>query len=241
MIILNEFTKSPEIIFISYEEVIKSPYPFIIKQIQEKYKDYYKDYINFDLIDNLDLDNINRLCVQRQEKNILKYLSKKEFDFITALNDIYKKFDDMFIKSDFLSIGKNIHFLLSQKFTQRIYMYTPIYDKRIHLDIQMNFKDMDKIKYVTGDFFEVVKSLDGITSYILNDIMDVSTLLSTNKISYTNILLANYGYNYTLNENGKLILRLNIDEIMKEKIFKFVTFTPIDFSESHFSALNTPK
>jgi hypothetical protein len=124
---------------------------------------------------------------------------------------------------------------MNQKFTSKIYIYSEEYDKRIHADIQMNYKDMNKVNYVTGPLHEVIKQIEGVTTYIFADIFDVTTLLAFDKCAYTNVLVANYGYNYYYMEDGKLALRMNLEEVSKEKIFKFATFMPADFTNSHFS------
>jgi len=237
---MNEFTKMDEVIFITYDEVIKNPYPILLLTILKKYKDIYKDYLKLELIDGMDLDDLYVLCCQRHEKNIFRYLTKKEFDFDKALNDIYYKFNDLFINTDLLPIGNSIHMLLTQKFTKKIYVYTKTYDKRIHLDLQLNFHDMTKINYVTGNLYDVLNTLEGVTTYIFNDIMDVSYLIG-DKLNYSNILVANYGYNYTLDENKNMILRLNLSDIYNQYVFKFSTFIPIDLTEKHLESIKKNK
>lgn len=234
---MNEFTKQDEYIFIEYEEIIKNPYPFILKQLRDKYKQYYEDFINFSKIDNLNDDNLLRLCLQRTEKNILRYIAKKSFDFDKALDEVYNKFDDMYINLPLMNIGKNIPLLLSQKFTKKIYIYSEKYDKRIHFDIQSNFNNMTDINYVTGDFHDVMEKLEGITAFILSDINKIIPIVHHKRSEYTNILLAQYGYNYTMIDD-KLSLRIPLDEYVKgDNIFKYVTFMPTDLSNANFSQL----
>jgi hypothetical protein len=233
----DEFTKRPEIIFITYDEVIKNPYPFLLKQILSKYKKNYENFIDLASIENMDDKNLMRFCVQRTNQNIFRELAKVEFDYDKANDDLYSKFDDMFLNSSLLSMGKNIPFLLAQKFTKKIYVYTRNYDKRVHLDLEMNFHDMDKIKYVVGDFDEVISSLDGITSYILNDANYIIPIIYNKKIEYTTVLVANYGYNYAMNEDEQMVLKINVADILEPNIFKFATFMPEEFTEEHFTNL----
>jgi hypothetical protein len=235
---MNEFTKKPEIIFITYNEIIKNPYPLILEQIKTKYYDIYKEFLNLDLIKNLDYNNLLTICTKRDKKNIFEYLALKQFDYEKTLSEIYNKFDDLYLKSNLLSIGNSIFYLLHQKFTEKIYIYSEKYDKRIHFDLQFNFKDMKKVNYVTGPYNKVMEKLDGITTYILNDIMYVTPIISTDKCKYTNILIANYGYNYYLNENNNLRLRVNLDDVYMEKCFKYATFLPAKFDKSYFTNLN---
>jgi len=234
---MDEFTKKPEIIFITYDEVIKSPYPFILKQISTRYKQFYEPYLDLSRIEKMDENNLDRLCVQRTDKNLFRYLSKIPFDFDKSMSDILNKFDDMYFNCPLMKMGTALTFLLSQKFTQKVYIYTEKYDKRVHLDIQTTYRDMDRVNYITGNFDEVICSLNGVTSYILNDINYLVPLIHHKKTEYTNILVGNFGYNYALNDQNQMVLRINIDEWVKEFIFKFATFMPIEFTDEHFTTL----
>ena len=90
---------------------------------------------------------------------------------------------------------------------------------------------MTKVVYINGDFNEVIADIhkdDRITSYIVNNIEYVKKLLDTNMATYTTILLANYGYNYKMNEEHQIpeLLIDGIEKLGKEKIFKFGVFDP---------------
>jgi len=225
----TEFVKRPEIIFICYDEVIKNPYPFILHQMRTTYRNVYDNFINFSLIDKLNMIDLLKFCIQRRKVNIFHQLSKKEFDYKKSLNDIFYKYDDMYILSEPLIISSSIHVMLKQKFTEKIYIHTDKYDKRVHIDIQTQFKDMEKINYITGNLFNVISKLSGVTTYILRNILDVGIILELNKSEYTNIIVANYGYNFTLDEKNILIPRFNVEDSIMEKIFKFATFSPYNF------------
>jgi hypothetical protein len=241
---MEDFTKKPEIIFISYDGIIKCAEPFILKQILKFYRKNFEKFINLSLIDKLDDLNLLTFCVKRQNKNIFESLALKHFDYNKSYMTMYNKFEDMYLQSDLLAIGRAITFLLSQKFTEKIYIYSKNYDKRIHADIQLNYKDMNKVNYVTGPLEDVFNQLNGITTYIFADILDItSLLLYKEKCKYTNILVANYGYNYCIrdNNNGIISLRMDLEKISQDLIFKFATFMPVDFTNDYFTMFNNKK
>lgn len=223
----NYFNNRPETIFITYEEVIKSPFPFILTQLQTRYKDHFKGFINFDLLKNLDEKGLVDFCIKRTEKNILRNVAIQNFDFESSIKQLRDNFKEIIWEnSQELSMTKSIPILLNQKFLDKIFIYTKEYDKNIHKDIQENFKNMDKIKYITGPTLnDVLDAIPKITTYILNDIMDFSTLLCRD-IRYSNILVADYGYNYTVKEN-KAVLRIDPDPLSKEKVYNFALFSPV--------------
>lgn len=236
----NMFTERPEVFLISYEEVIKSPYPFLLHQIVHRYREVYDDFLHLEIIEKMDMENLARYCIQRTDYNILTGLAKKEFDYDSALRELKKRFFNIYENCELLSIGNSLPMLLSQKFTQKIYLYTEEYDVRIHLDIQNSFHDMERVPYVTGNFADVLDAIpETITTFILNDVTDIGVIFAKQKEAYTNILVASYGYNYVLDEeSGDLKLRYNVEEHIEEnRIFKFATFIPQNLTEKHFTNL----
>jgi hypothetical protein len=234
----NPFEGRPEIIFMCYEDVIKSPYPFLLNEINTKLSQYYESFLDLDKIKGKDLFNLSRLCVQRSKPNILEYLAKTEFDYVKALKDLKDRYFKVYADSELLAMGKNMDILLAQKFTKKIYLYTEIYDIRIHLDIQETFKDMQRVTYVTGSFKNVINKIEGITSYILNDLDYAYQIIKEGKEEYTDIMVANYGYNYFVDDDSQeLELRLNMQSLIKDSICKFGTFTPLAMDERHFTQI----
>jgi hypothetical protein len=155
------------------------------------------------------------------------------------MKDIFNRFPDMYSKSEKLVMGDSLHMILSQGFTEKVYVYTPEYDERVHVDLNDTYRNPDKLKYITGDFANIIEDFDDITTFIFNDIIDISTLIAFNKTKYTNILVANYGYNFTIDDNGNLTLRIDAESMMEEYVFKFSTFTPAKLGSEHFSQVQT--
>jgi hypothetical protein len=234
----NEFEGKPEIIFMDYEGVVKSPYPFLLNKINTELAPYYESFLDMNKIKGLDIYNLTRIAVQRTDKNILRYLAKSDFDCDQALKDLKNRYLNLYEESELLSMGGNMDILLAQKFTKKIYLYTEEYDIRIHMDIQNIFHDMQRVTYVSGNIEKVLEKLEGITSYMVGDIDHVYHIIKSGKADYTNIMLANYGYNYYMDDDTKKIdLCLDIKELTKDVICKFGTFTPANLTEKHFSRL----
>lgn len=235
----NEFEGKPEIIFITYDEVIKSPYPFLLNEINTSLQGVYDTFLDLSEVKGRDMGNLLRLCTQRTDRNLFEYLAKREFDYATALKELKDRYFEVYDKSPLLTMGTSLQMLLTQKFTEKVYIYTEEYDIRVHLDIQNTYKDMKRVNYVTGDFGKVLDKLEGITSYILNDLDYIIDILNKDKAEYTNILLASYGYNYVLDEdNDSLDLRIDVEHLIKDRICKFGTFIPAEFTHQDFSQVN---
>ena len=226
-----------ETIFMPYEEIVKSPYPLILQTILENYKDFYTPYLRLEEIESYDLRNLARLCIQRTDVNIFEYLAKTDFDFESSLIEYKNKYADIYTRSEILKIGLSFPLLMGQKFTEKVYFYSQAYDPRIHLDLQNTVGSMDKVSYVVGESMaDVVSEIpETITSFILNDVAQVIELTATGKLKGTNVLLANYGYNYALNPEGELALKIDMETLSKLYEFNYGLFTPKDLSHEDFA------
>lgn len=232
----NPFVAKDEIIFIEYEEIIRSPYPLLLNLIAHQYRDSYKDFLWMEEFESMDMKNLERLCVQRTKKNIFEYLAKTPFDYDKALKEFKDKFFNLYNESPMLAIGENIAKFMTQKFTKQIYIHTEEYDTRVHLDIQETFNNMELVNYVTGPFDDVIQTLDGISCYILRDIEKVPVIFDHQKGNYTEILLAAYGFNYKLDEKEDPVYKIDIQPFLTdETVFKFGTFQPVELTAEHFT------
>ena len=220
----------PEVVFVTYDGVVKDYRPFLLKQIASNPKmlEVYKNYIDTALITTLTDKQLNFLPVISTSRNILEYISIKKFNYDKSLNDLYQMFPNIYSDSELLPLGNSINILRRQKFTSKIFIYTEEYDKRIHFDIQDNFSDMSTIEYISGPFEDVINSItETITTYILNDIKLVDKLIELNRIKETQVLISDTGYNYKDN-NGELIVNIdNLEEKMYNHIFKLAMFKPV--------------
>lgn len=222
----------PEVIFVTYDEVIKSPYPVLLHQILYRFRSVYEKFLNFDDIDGMDVKALMLYCTKRTHKNVFRDLMITEFDIDKSLKEATDRFFDVYSKSDLLSIGDSLRRVAAQRFTKKIYIYTPVYDLRVHIDIQETYGDMDKINYVNGDFTEVIKNLPEITSYFLNDAEYVNALIEMKKLKHTTVLLAEYGFNY-IKEGDELFYKFDVESATEEHKFKFGSFAPFIVTDDH--------
>lgn len=227
---MNSFASQKEVLFIMYDDIIKTTKFLILKKLMEEpYKSCYKDYIDFNKIENLSDEKLMKLIFSATDKNILKALSINKFDFDNTYIDLYLNYPDIIKMSEPLAFADSIDILLKQKFVEKVYIYTPYYDKNIYDDIYDTYGD-SRIIYVYGELNDVLDKLlksTRITSYILNDVDIVNLLIKKGIIPYTNILIVDTGWQYTINEKGIPVLKLkDSDKISKDFIFKLAMFSP---------------
>jgi len=230
----NPFVSQNEIFFIMYEDIIKTfKFHILKKLLTTDLREGYDGYIDFSKIENKSDDELMTLTMTATDKNILKYLALKKFDFDATYIDLYLNNKDIIKKSQLLSFGNSIRLLLPQKFVNKIYIYNKYRDDDIYKDIY-DIYSSKKITFTYGDFDDVIEAIhkkERITTYVLNDVTLINNLIDSNRIQYRTVLVPSYGYNYTVDNTGKVTLRINeIDKLSKDKIFKFETFYPMSMN-----------
>lgn len=218
-----------EYIFIEYHDVIKSFKLYILKKLlTDEYRKNYDTFLHYESIENKTEEELCGIIKKSINFNILRTLAIKKFDWNLTYSDLVSQFDDIAKESHPLIIGSNaIKILLLQKFTKKIYIHTPVYDERVKEDLENMYSD-ERIEYVYGPFKESVSAIkQHITSFILNDMLMINELINIRRISYSTVMIANYGYNYKINDKGELTTIVDdLDKKSKDYIFKVALFEP---------------
>ena len=230
----NPFTMRKEIMLIEYEDVIKCPSAGILNLIKKDYMDELKDLINVSKLKLMDFNNIQRYSIERPTRNILDYIKVNQFNTETIYNALYNAYDTIYMDLPLMSIGDSVYFISKQKFTEKIYIFSEKYDKKIEFDIKENYCELDNVFYVAGDFKSIINNIEKPTSYILSDIDKVQTIIDENMIEFVEIMVAQYGYNYCI-DDSILKIRGDYDKMMYDKNFKIASFTPLKMDNSYYT------
>lgn len=230
----NPFTLRDEYILIEYKDVIKCPSAGMLQLIKDEYIEDMKDLIDTRKLQRMDFKNIQRYCIERPFKNILDYIKIIDFNTDDIYNALYNNCNDLYEKLPLMIMGEAVFMLISQKFTKKIYIFSEEYDKKIEDDIIEKFGEHKNIFYVAGSFADILNNIEQPTSYMLSDVDKVKTILKLNKQEYSEIMIAQYGYNYEIND-GIIQIRGNYDELMPEKHFKIASFTPLNMDSNYYN------
>ena len=128
--------------------------------IQTNYADKFKDYINLDLLYNLDDDALRLLCISRNVINPLQWLAKKEFNYDKNYEYFKGKYRNMYASSPEFSIAENIRRFIHTYFIEKVYIYSRKYDERIAFEIKSLFGSSSKLVYAAGTISAVIDKFE---------------------------------------------------------------------------------
>lgn len=199
--------ETANVVFV-YDNVLKSPDPFIIKSIKTKYRENFEDFLDFSLIDTMANDDaLSFATLHRKIKNPLEWLAKKEFDYEKFYTKMKKKFKQLYIESPELYQYKTLKTYSRSYCIDKIYIWNPYYDVRQHADLQDILESNNNIQYVVSENF--VDCLDDIGDVNLVydwDIDRVKTIIDGGNHNHIYFGVAAYPFNL---ENDELKYELS--------------------------------
>lgn len=140
-----------------YDNIVKCTDIFLLRIIQNKFYEQYKDFIDIDRYKAINDDDLLYFYCSRTIKNPLEWLKKKDFDYEANYKYLHDRYKNLYINGIYLDIVKSFDTFLRAYFIENIILYSPTYDKRISFDIASNFTS-DKYMYITGPLEEVIDS-----------------------------------------------------------------------------------
>lgn len=225
----NELAMKNEYVFITFNDVLRTYAPTVLKILKgESYRKEMSSFIDYDKFDNLSDEELNFFCLKRTHRNILDEVAKRRFDTALTLTDILYKHNNLIIENGCnLSMANSMALLAQQKFTKKMYIYSEFKD-----DVKIVSEVFGKFAncyFVSGDFTSAIKSIkEDITLYVLDDADRVYDLINLDKAKYTDILIANYGFNYTYDKEQQIpVLKLTDENLFKKaNTFRLNMFMP---------------
>lgn len=238
----NYFVMRDQYIFICYKDIIKMVYPVMLKELINNYYEDLSPYLELDKIKDYDIYNLERLCVERITKNPLTYIKKPDCPEETCdllLDAFEDEFIDMYTKSRLSDFGAKLYNVCLQQCVKGIYIYVDRPIDQIPYDCKVYFEAYEsKVKYVSGDFIEVIKQLPHRpTVYMLNDVDYIQDLIDAKLIEYTEIMVAELGYNYEIDDDYMLRIKGGYEDLMEKEIFKLAMFPVVSLEKKHFTNL----
>ena len=222
-------------IFIEYEDLIRCPSYALLKFIIQ-YKDFYKDYFPMEELCQLSDEKLLRLCIQRRDKNIFKYLMTDEnFPYEETIDSIYDTNGGLFFDSKVLDVVISMIGYLDEKFSGDIYIYYPIDDVRVHSDVNNLFGNNPKVHFIYGDIFANKEIMENCNLFIVSSVEIINGMLDSGEGEGREYLLASYGYNLKI-DGERVDTIFDYSKYAKDKqlLFKFATIQPMTMGQEYF-------
>lgn len=225
-------------IFIEYEDLIRCT-SFAVLKFLLAYKDFYKDDFDMEYLSKLDDKKLMRLCVQRSEKNILKYLNNnaKGFPCKETLASIYDNDAALFAKSQVLDLVPSMIHYLGEKYSGELFIYYPVNDSRVKIDIQNLFLKSEQVHFIYGNIFDWKEVIDNCNLFIVSSLELLTGMLESGYGEGREYLLAYYGYNMDIDyKTGEVNCKFDYNLYAKEKglKFKFGMIQPLSMDQTYF-------
>lgn len=237
----NEFTTRPEVIFIEYDKVIKNADQFLLHKICTDLFPLYKDMLNIEALEGLDIDSALTITSSQLKTNIFESLLKEELPFdevIKSYRDLYNHYPEMYDECDLLEMGRALFLMANQKFTEKIVIWSPTEDPRIADDLLKRHGNLTKVEYRFGDPSDVLKTSElPFTSFIIANTDLLEFIVNYEDVDYSEIMIAGYRFNKYVDEDDNLKLIVDEKTTFADTIVKIAEFRPVRLESRHVEKL----
>lgn len=200
-------------VLVEYTDVIKAPDIYILELIKTKLRNKFKDTVDFKTLDTITDESLLLSWVNRPIENILEWitLGGKYYNFDTTYSLLIEKLDFLYKDAPVLRFDSVIRNYNVNPDILKIYIWSPVYDKRIHDDIIHNYSHIQKIQYVTGKRLDkVIDKLGPIHLLYLSRCEYIKDIVELYPQSMFGIAAYGYNFSYDFNDDfGLLKYKLN--------------------------------
>lgn len=208
-------------VVIEYHDIIKAPW-YSLLQVARMSKSMFILEKMKPLIHTSN-EELFEWYVNREHRNFLEdlfpsYVTKEQA--LDTLNDLMKDPAPWFLPS-MLNFGETLKLLYDSKIVKSndIYVYAE-YDNEYMKEDFYNYFDKS-IKFVTGEFKDLVTKVPIDTTYVLSDIHKIYDIRDCNHLDYSSILIP-HEFQYNKKPNGEFII--DIESEFSHNVFKYNTF-----------------
>jgi hypothetical protein len=205
-------------ILFSFDHVIKEPDSYILRKISTVYQKKFEKYIDWKYIVSLDDKSLLNSLVNREDPNVLKWISTQEFDYEKNYNFLLNAWKDMYMNSPDLLGKLYIRNYLKSYCIDNLYIWNETDDIRQRYELTSSF-GKSKIQYVTGPLHKV---LDEIKVNIVYDYSAKRIAELLEDYPHGEILfgIASYGFNFE--KEGLMKLKYGLNTINNVTTFQIV-------------------
>lgn len=203
-------TQYANLLFV-YDNVIKSPDPFILKLAANKYSKKLEDFMYLELPYTSTLPAITQRCVMRTIKNPIEWLAKKKFDYDKLYNELKAKSIRLYEDSIYLRSMDTISIFLKSYCIGKIYVWNDTYDKRQLYDLSGYIdKSNGKMEYVVAPTLQQAIDTIGNVHVVYDwDVDRVAEMVNAGINDDILFAVADYPFNFEPDDLTKFKYELN--------------------------------
>lgn len=221
-----------ECLFVEYNDVLSIPWFFLLLQLRND--ETMNEVFDMELLKNYSTEEMVEWYLFRKHRNILKNIPLKNPNFFNETSIDYVLNELMDITPSFYSDFFNLNFvgtlqnaILHKNIIHKFIIYSEYTNEFIVDAINRNYPS---VSFVSGDFTEAVKNVPNNSTFVFSDINKINILAKMNKLKYSSILVVD-GYRYNYMEDDKNKIKIDIEGLMKEHIFKLDFFNNFNIIE----------
>lgn len=221
------FTNS-ECLFVEYHDIVKAPWYILLTVLPQNKKANEVLKIS-ELLEGMDSDALFEWYCNRQNRNFLLDIARlpcNQFDYDKLLSMMMEGNEIFYRVDTTLNAVPMIKKALIGKQAKSVIIYNETDNPFIRDDIKRLFGNRGSIKFLHGNFADVVKKNIPIdTTFILSDFNKVVTLADIGHLSYSSIVLPyDFAYNFIFSENGEKMPVVDFTYLGKDSMFKLNFF-----------------
>jgi hypothetical protein len=233
----DTFFYNSQCLFIEYHDVIAMPWFTML--LFTKNTNAFKKFFKLEEIEDYGVADLLEWYIYRKHRNVFKSIGM--VDGVEELPDEgYKVLLEkaMNISEDIYQIDTNLKFLTTLRLlltesnmVKQIIIYSEQNEPMIEKTLSKYFSKLGtKVKYMTGNFLDMVKLIPQDSTYVLSDIEKINDLIKADKLNLSTVLITN-GLRYNYLEDDPSKLKVNMDEISQKYLFKYSFFDNFDTSD----------
>ena len=225
-------------LFVEYHDVIAIPWFTLLAFV--KNTNLFQNIFNMEDIAEYDLTGLLEWYIYRKHRNIFKSIGAQE-GIDTIPDEGYATILEkaMSISDDIYKIPTNLKFLSSLRLlleeaslVKQVIIYSEKNEPMIETTLKQYFlRAGGKIQYVYGNFEDIAKSIPSDATYVFSDIEKINILKKLNKLHLSCILIPS-GLRYNYLEDNPTKLKVDLDELVKNFVFKYSFFDNFDLSNA---------
>ena len=233
----DTFFYNSQCLFIEYHDVISMPWFTML--LFTKNTAAFKKIFKIDDIEYYDVAGLLEWYIYRKHRNVFKSIGV--VDENAELPDVaYESLLEkaMNITEDFYNVNTGLRFLSTLRLlltesnmVKQVIVYSENNEPTIEQSLDRYFSKLGtRVKYMSGNFPDIVKMIPQDSTYVFSDIEKVNTLVELNKLNLSTVLIVN-GLRYNYLENDRTKLKVDIDALSKDYFFKYSFFDNFDLND----------